>query len=208
MKIISAIQLDNGDVIRLKYPMHHFSSDVQTFVLKDFYGFIRQKLSMTKEELPIYHWLGKGVMARILRSDNSSQGWIEGNISLMIVFQPENTSSATIHPQMFTPEEEDVLEIPQQEARIGGLSGICITQLVSRIRSNLGLTDPTFARYYWLDPRGIECSVLRSNVDNSGWQSGLVRLQLGFLPKVGMSSPENAVVGNSELESLRQPITS
>jgi hypothetical protein len=202
------IKLADDDVIRLKYASHYFNSELQTFSVKNAYQFVRQQLGMTKEDALIYNWIREGVTARLLRSTHNSQGWIEGEISLLLVLQPEKSSSEVTRPQAFLPESGDVLEVPQPEARISGLSGICISQLTSQIRSSLGLTSPVSTRYYWLDPRGIECSVLRSGIGNSGWQSGLVRFQLEFLPKVAVSSPENSVIGHSELESLRQPINS
>jgi hypothetical protein len=200
--------LNDLDVVSITQESHMLAK-LNNFQVQDFYATLRELLGCNSQDVNNYHWFGKGIAASLLEAHSSNSGWKIGQIRLCLAFlRDEDTAThpSSSHHQLI-PCYEDVLRIEDSAARLINRNSVLISEMNVYLRQKLGIAEPSQIRYYWID-RGIDCEVLQTTGDTPGWQSGLVRLQFEFLPKIAISSPENSVIGHSELESLRQSTTS
>lgn len=148
-----------------------------------------------------------GTTASLLKANDSTLGWIEGQMNVCLAFLPEQfiTASETTKTS-YQPLDKDLLKT---QHNVGGKLWCpgceLIYELKDRLRRSLGIQDAAYSKYFWLD-RGIECEALQTMGRTSGWQSGLVRLQIIFVPKDEIADPEESASDNSALERLRQPV--
>ncbi|PZO22654.1 MAG: hypothetical protein DCF25_02500 [Leptolyngbya foveolarum] len=147
-----------------------------------------------------------GITASFLKANDSALGWIEGQMNVCLAFLPEQviTASETAKTS-YQPLDKDLLKTQHNVGKLWCPGCELIYELKDRLRINLGIQDAAYSKYFWLD-RGIECEVLQTTGRTSGWQSGLVRLQIIFVPKDEIADPEESASENSALESLRQPV--
>ena len=103
------------------------------------------------------------------------------------------------------PLDKDLLKTQDNVGKLWRSGCELICEFKDRLRTNLGIQDAAYSKYFWLD-RGIECEVLQTTGRTSGWQSGLVRLQIVFVPENTIADPEESAGENSALESLRHPV--
>ena len=148
-----------------------------------------------------------GVDVSFLKANDSSLGWIEGQMNVCLAFLPEKPTAASETARTsYQPLAKDLLKTQHKVGKLWGLGCELIDELKDRLRINLGIQDAGRSKYFWLD-RGIECEVLQTAGGTSGWQSGLVCLKIIFVPKDEITDPEESASENSALESLRQPVS-
>jgi KGK domain len=176
---------------------------LKNFQTQELYELCRSTLQLTDKNRKNYHWFDQGIEACILPASKSKAGWIEGTVRLCLAFQPDELEADRGNSIGYIPDGDDVLEIIDETARFVSHQNVLINQLTLHIRQKFGITDPAQSRYYWLD-RGIECKVLKTSGEVSGWQAGLIRLQFEFIPTSKNSIAENAAVIQPGLDSLRQ----
>jgi hypothetical protein len=194
--------LNHEDTISITYDAHIINR-LKTFQCRELYAALRQLLALTGEEQASYRWLSDGIEARLLKASESNMGWINGNARLCLAFQSDELETDKIQSTIYIPTDEDVLEIENAEARLIPRQNAVLSEIISNIRQKMSLTDPAQSRYYWIN-RGIECEVLKSSGEVSGWQSGLIRLQLEFIPTAAHNIIEHAANSATGLDSLRQ----
>jgi hypothetical protein len=195
--------LNDQDVISILSDAHHIVTGLKNFQSQELYQIVRRLLKLTDAEQPNYHWLGNGVEARLLKSSQSTAGWIVGHIKLCLTFQPAELGSITNPVSSYIPQYDDVLEIADELARLTSRQSSLLSEIALVVRQHLKMTDLSESRYYWLD-RGIECKVLKSSGEMAGWQSGLIRLQFEFIPASINPMGGNLTVSQVGLDSLRQ----
>jgi len=147
-----------------------------------------------------------GITVSFLEANDSSLGWIEGQTNVCLAFLPEQfTTASETAKTSYQPLDKDLLKTQDNVGKLWRSGCELIYEFKDRLRTNLGIQDAAYSKYFWLD-RGIECEVLQTTGRTSGWQSGLVRLQIVFVPKDAIADPEEPASENSALESLRQPV--
>jgi hypothetical protein len=194
--------LRDEDVVSVIHDAH-LISNLKHFQSQELYQALRSLMKLTDSAQANYHWLGDGVEARLLKSRQSTAGWSAGHARLCLAFQPEALGLTANRASSDIPRHDDVLEIADELARLTSRQNSLIAEIDLLIRQRLSMTDPAQSRYYWLD-RGIECNVLKSSGDLAGWQPGLIRLQLEFIPASKPVMGENSTVSQVGLDSLRQ----
>lgn len=194
--------LDDEDMVCLLYPVQTIG-DMDNYQVRDFYEKLRGLLNLISQQESSYHWLGEGIECRLLKESASGEGWLRGKIRLSLAFQEDERTTIIEQSTLYLPEHGDALEIMDPIARLYPPQSSLIVDNIKSIRKRLRIDDPRMSNFYWLD-RGIECKVLKAKGEISGWQKGLIRLQLEFLSENMFITPENTVVGHSALESLRQ----
>jgi hypothetical protein len=195
--------LNHEDTISITHDAHVIASQLKTFQCKDLHQKLRELMRLTIEDHAGYQWLGDGIEARLLQASKSNMGWIDGNARICLTFQSDESELECIQPRVYIPKSKDVLEIKNEEARLVPRQNAIFSEMIYHIRQKINLTDPGQSRYYWID-RGIECEVLKSSGEVSGWQSGLIRLQLEFIPTAAHNIIEHAANSATGLDSLRQ----
>ena len=147
-----------------------------------------------------------GITVSFLKANDSALGWIEGQMNVCLAFLPEQfiTASESMKTS-YQPLAKDLLKTQHNVGKLWRSGCELIYELKDRLRINLGIQNAVHSKYFWLD-RGIECEALQTTGRTSGWQSGLVRLQIIFVPKDEIADPEESASENSALESLRQPV--
>jgi hypothetical protein len=195
-------RLSDDDMVSLTHEAHIINS-LKNFQNREFYHTLRPLLRLTNAEQPNYHWFGDGVEARLLKAHTSSSGWLVGRARLGLAFQPAQLEVAVEPSSAYWPNDDDMLEITDELARLTTRKSSLISEIAFSIRQKLSMNEPSQSRYYWLD-RGIECKVLKASGEVSGWQPGLIRLQFEFIPTSKQSMSENAAVIQPGLDSLRQ----
>ncbi len=194
--------LNHEDTISITHDAHIINR-LKTFQCRELYAALRQLLALTGEEQASYRWLSDGIEARLLKANKSTMGWITGSAKLCLAFQSDELETDNTQSTIYIPTDEDVLEIENAEARLIPRQNAVLSEVIYHIRQKMSLTDPGQSRYYWID-RGIECEVLKSSGETSGWQSGLIRLQLEFMPTSAHNIIEHAANSATGLDSLRQ----
>jgi hypothetical protein len=192
------------DVVSIVHDAH-LVNGLKYFQTQEFYQTLRPLLKLTDVTESNYHWLGEGVSSRLLKSSHSNAGWIVGYAKLALAFQPEDIGSMAKSSNSYISQNDDVLEIMDESARLTARQSSLIADIMLILRQQLSMTDPNQSRYYWLD-RGIECKVLKSSGELPGWQSGLIRLQLEFIAGAKQSIGENSTINSAGLDSLREVV--
>ncbi|MGB3672702.1 MAG: KGK domain-containing protein [Phormidesmis sp.] len=127
-------------------------------------------------------------------------------MNVCLAFSPEQSIAASETAKTsYQSLDKDLLKTQDNVGKLWRSGCELIYELKDRLRTTLGIQDAAYSKYFWLD-RGIECEVLQTTSRTSGWQSGLVRLQIIFVPKDIIADPEEPASENSALESLRQPV--
>lgn len=192
--------LSDDDVVSL----HHSKQalfDKKNFRVQDYYLAFDKHLGIDTKTRQ-----NKGITVSLLKASDSSLGWIEGQMNVGLAFLPEQfiTASETAKTS-YRPLAKDILKTQHNVGKLWCSGCELIYELKDRLRRNLGIQDAAYSKYFWLD-RGIECEVLQPTGRTSGWQSGLVCLQIIFVPKDKIADLEESASENSALESLRQPV--
>jgi hypothetical protein len=194
--------LNHEDTINITHKAH-IISELKTFQCRDLYEKLRQLMRLTNEEQAGYQWLGDGIEARLLQASKSNMGWIEGSARLCLTFQSDELEPEWIQSKIYIPRNEDILEIKNAEARLVPQQNAVFSDVIYTIRERIHLTDPAQSRYYWIN-RGIECKILKSSGEVSGWQSGLICLQFEFMPTSAHNIIDHTANSATGLDSLRQ----
>jgi KGK domain len=194
--------LRDEDVVSVIHDAH-LISNLKHCQSQELYQALRSLMKLTDSTQANYHWLGDGVDGRLLKSRQSTAGWISGRAKLCLAFQPEALGATANLANSDIPRHDDVLEITNELARLTSRQNSLIAEIDLLIRQRLSMTDPAQSRYYWLD-RGIECEVMKPSGELAGWQSGLIRLQFEFIPAANNPMGENSTVSQVGLDSLRQ----
>jgi hypothetical protein len=194
--------LNDEDMISITHSAHILDS-TKNLQTQELYKILRATLRLTDEDKADYNWLGDGIEVRLLQASKSNVGWVKGRARLSLAFRPDQIQESTEQLSIHIPEYDDVLEIEKESARLTPRQSELISDVISVIRQKLSMTDPAKSSYYWID-RGIECEVLKSSGETSGWQSGLIRLQLEFIPTSAHNIIEHTANSATGLDSLRQ----
>jgi hypothetical protein len=194
--------LNAEDMISITHSAHILDS-TKNLQTQELYKILRANLRLTDEDKADYDWLGDGIEVRLLQASKSNVGWVKGRARLSLAFRPDQVQESTEQLSIRIPEYDDVLEIEKESARLTSRQSELISDVILVIRQKLSMTDPAQSRYYWIE-RGIECEVLKSSGEFSGWQSGLIRLQLEFIPASAHNIIEYAANSATGLDSLRQ----
>jgi KGK domain len=197
--------LSDKDTISLTHSAQDLN-DLNTFQVKERYESLRTKLGIQQPDQPLYNWIGEGIAGQCLCENRTAEGWIEGKIRIGMgvsytTAEVLDRSTADI----YLPNHRDLLRpIDTERLFLVKQYSFRASELLAHLRSRLQLTEPVYTKYHWLD-RGIECEVLRTTGEISGWQSGLVRIQLEFLPKVPTMEQASDPIDDSisPLDSLR-----
>ena len=192
--------LSDDDVVSLSHSKQALF-DKTNFRVQDYYLTLDKHLGTDTETRQ-----NGGVTISFLKASDSSLGWIEGQMNVCLAFLPEQfiTASETTKTS-YQPLAKDLLKAQHNVSKLWCSECKLIYEFKDRLRINLGIQDAAYSKYFWLD-RGIECEVLQTTGRTSGWQSGLVSLQLVFVPKDEIADLEESASENSPLESLRQPV--
>ena len=192
--------LSDDDVVSL-YHSQQALFDKKNFRVQDCYLAFDQRLVLDAQIRQ-----SGGINVSLLKASDSVCGWIEGRINVCLAFLPEQfiTASETAKTS-YQPLAKDLLKTQSDVGKLWRSGCELICELEDRLRENLNIQDAAYSKYFWLD-RGIECEVLQTTGRTSGWQSGLVRLQIVFVPKDEIADLEESASENSALESLRQPV--
>lgn len=194
--------LNHEDTINIMHGAHMIHQ-LKTFQCRDLYQKLRELMNLTVEDHAGYQWLGDGVEARLLQASKSNMGWIDGRAKLCLTFQSDEPEPECIESKVYIPKSKDMLEIENEAARLVPRKNVVSHEVIYQIRQKLSLSDPALSQYYWID-RGIECEVLKSSGEVSGWQPGLIRLQLEFMPTSAHNIIEHTANSATGLDSLRQ----
>jgi hypothetical protein len=194
--------LNNKDMISITHDFHRLDSS-KNVQIEELYEILRSRLRLIDKDQENYNWLGDGVEVRLLRASKSNMSWVEGHARLSLAFRSDQTQEALGRATYNIPKYDDVLEIEKNSARLTSRKSELISDIILVIRQKLEMTNPYESRYYWIN-RGIECEVLKSSGEFSGWQSGLIRLQLEFIPASAHNIIEHAANSATGLDSLRQ----
>jgi hypothetical protein len=194
--------LNAEDMISITHNNHILGS-TKNLQTQELYKILRANLKLTDEDKADYDWLGDGIEVRLLQASKSNIGWVKGRARLSLAFRSDQIQSLTEQLSIHIPEYDDVLEIEKESARLTPRQSELISDIISVIRQKLCMADPALSQYYWIN-RGIECEVLKSSGEVSGWQSGLICLQLEFMPTSAHNIIEHAANSATGLDGLRQ----
>lgn len=193
------------DMIRLKHNSHSLTGK-STFSASACLAKIQAQLRITDKTSPGYQWFEAGVEIKLLQVGKSNLGWQRSLARFCVVFQADGAieQPPKIQGSCIIPTNDDVFDLVDSNTTILNLPTTTIRDFYAQICQAMGIpVDASQVKYYWFDDRGIECEVLRSTGEVSGWQPGLVRIQLEFIPKVAMSEPENTVIETSGLSNIQ-----
>jgi hypothetical protein len=192
--------LNNKDMISITHDFHRLDSS-KNVQIEELYSILRSLLKLGDKDRDNYNWLGDGIEVRLLQASKNDMNWVKGHARLSLVFRPDRETLRRTTQNI--PEYDDVLEIENESARLTYRKSELISDIILVIRQKLNMTNPYESRYYWIN-RGIECEVLKSSGEVSGWQSGLICLQLEFIPTSVHNIIEHAANSATGLDSLRQ----
>jgi KGK domain len=187
--------LSGNDIVSLKYPTQ-LLFNLKTFEVHEFHTALYSHLNMAEGVVEV----------SLFKTSDVKLGWIEGQMIPRLGFWTvQGCNGVTFTNGSYFPQAKDLISVPNISSNLfRDTKSSLFSQISWKLRELIGLQDPALSKYYWLD-RGIECEVLRTTGEISGWQSGLVRIQLEFLPKVPTMEQASDPIDDSisPLDSLR-----
>ena len=204
------IILPSETVIKFLTSQHDLSRTSELNTVKNLFEWMRSKFSQGIPQN--LDWFETGVDCMLLSHLKPSAKWVNGKISIQIIFtcdefNTQREDSFSTSPDSIDTNDDDVFCFPIELLQLNSGDRLNMTtniftrkEFIVHLRTQLSLSDKDYYRYAWLD-YGVPCKVLTPGVSN-GWSEGRICLDIGFQSK----TQDSEIKSESSLDEIRNSI--